>query len=239
MMVPAMLRGSRQLMAIAFAFGMALLLAGCSTGSRGGPVAYDRTDFVAPDLPAIQRTADHRLMPGDVVTINVFQVEALSGEHTVDSTGNIQLPLIGAIEAQGRTTSELAQTLTTQLDARYLRQPRVQVALKEAEAGRITVDGSVTQPGIFEIRGPTTLIQAVAMARGTDQNANPKRVVVFRTINGQRQAAAFDLTTIRTGVDPDPAIYSNDIIVVDGSRSRQAFRDFIQSVPLLAIFRPF
>jgi polysaccharide export outer membrane protein len=83
-----------------------------------------------------------------------------------------------------------------------------------------------------------TLIQAVALARGTTQDANARRVAVFRTIDGKRQAAAFDLTAIRRGEAPDPQIYPGDIIVVDGSRIKEVQRQVLQSIPLLAIFGP-
>jgi polysaccharide export outer membrane protein len=83
-----------------------------------------------------------------------------------------------------------------------------------------------------------TLIQAIALARGTTQDANPRRVAVFRTIGGQRQAAAFDLTAIRRGEANDPPIYPGDIVVVDGSRVKEVQRQILQTIPLLAIFGP-
>jgi len=77
------------------------------------------------------------------------------------------------------------------------------------------------------------------MAKGTTEDANPHRVVIFRQINGQRQAAAFDLKSIRRGEMPDAEIFGNDIIVVDGSASKSAFKNIVSTVPLLALFRPF
>ena len=76
------------------------------------------------------------------------------------------------------------------------------------------------------------------MGGGLAEFANPKTVVVFRQVDGKRMAAAFDLTTIRKGEDPDPQVYRGDIIVVDGSNTKRAWRDVIQSVPLLGLFRP-
>lgn len=214
-------------------------LGGCS-GGRGGHIAYNRTDFVAPDLPRMTTSADeHLLQPGDVVSVNVFQVDSLSGDRQVDLGGQIQIPLIGAVAAQGRTVKQLAATLATKLDATYLKSPRVEVLLKSMQLQTVTIDGSVKQAGVYQIAGDVTLIQAVALARGPDTGANVKRVVVFRQIDGQRQAAAFDLSTIRSGKDEDPTIHGNDVIVVDGSATRQAFRDFLSAVPLLAVFRPF
>ena len=84
-----------------------------------------------------------------------------------------------------------------------------------------------------------SLIQAVAMAKGTTEEANPRRVAVFRTIQGQRQAAAFDLTQIRRGQAADPQIYPGDVIVVDGSSIKALQKQILQNLPLFSIFRPF
>jgi polysaccharide export outer membrane protein len=81
-------------------------------------------------------------------------------------------------------------------------------------------------------------MRAVALARGTSEDANPGRVVVFRTINGQRMAAAFDLRAIRRAEAEDPAIYGNDIVVVDGSRARSIWRDVLGAIPILGVFAP-
>jgi polysaccharide export outer membrane protein len=84
-----------------------------------------------------------------------------------------------------------------------------------------------------------SLVQAIALARGTSQDANARRVAVFRMIGGQRQAAAFDLTGIRRGEAQDPQIYPGDIVVVDGSKIKEAQRQVFQTIPLLGLFRPF
>ena len=218
---------------------LAVLLAGCN-GSRGGPIAYDQGNFAPPDpASTLILEGEHKVGPGDVVTVTVFQVDSMSGDREVDTLGRIQMPLIGAIPVVGKTTAQIGEDLTQRFNATYLKNPRVQVSLKAVKQQTFTMDGSVKQPGVYPINGQLSLPQAVAIAKGTDSDANPKRVVIFRQIDGKRQAAAFDLTTIRTAQDPDPSIYPNDLIVVDGSKSRQAFRDFISSVPLLSVFRPF
>ena len=80
--------------------------------------------------------------------------------------------------------------------------------------------------------------EAVALAKGTTEDANPHRIAIFRTINGKRQAAAFDLTSIRRGQAQDPPVYAGDIIVVDGSSVKATEKRILQSIPLLAIFGP-
>jgi polysaccharide export outer membrane protein len=149
------------------------------------------------------------------------------------------MPLVGEVDAVNLTTAQLDERITGLLSQKYFEHPDVSVAIKESTAHVVTVDGAVTQAGQYPIAGPVTLIQAVALARGTTQDANARRVAVFRMIGGQRQAAAFDLTGIRRGEAQDPQIYPGDIVVVDGSKIKEAQKQIFQSVPLLSIFRPF
>ena len=182
----------------------------------------------------------YRIGPLDKLDISVFQVPELTGSVEVDAAGLISLPLIGQVTAGGRTTNELQQLIAQKLSAKYLQDPQVTVVVKEALSQKITVEGAVQQPGVYPIEGRTTLMQAIAMARGSDpQRANEKKVVVFRTVNGQRMAAGFNLVDIRTGKTDDPQVYGNDVIVMDASNARGFLHDIISTVPLLAIFRPF
>jgi polysaccharide export outer membrane protein len=97
----------------------------------------------------------------------------------------------------------------------------------------------VAQAGQYPVNGTISLIQAVALAKGTTEDANARRVAIFRTIDGQRQAAAFDLTAIRRGEAADPKVYPGDIVVVDGSKLKAAQKQILSAVPLLYVFRPF
>jgi polysaccharide export outer membrane protein len=63
-------------------------------------------------------------------------------------------------------------------------------------------------------------------------------VAIFRTIGGKRQAAAFDLTSIRRGEAKDPEVFAGDIVVIDGSGVKAAQKQILQSIPLLSIFGP-
>lgn len=244
MLAARMVRGRdvvRMMRAFLVMLGLGLVLSGCAGGSRGGPVPYDRADFNAPDVIAAATTgSERRLGPGDVVNVSVFQVPELSGDREIDSFGRINMPLIGAVNVAGLTVADAGQAVSSALNVNYMRNANVQVLLKAERAQVVTVDGAVMQPGIYPMPAPTlTLQQTVAMARGTSELANLRRVIVFRTIDNQKMAAAFDLRDIRDSLTPDPLIYPNDIVVVDGSGSRQMFRDFIMTVPLIAVFRPF
>lgn len=216
----------------------AALLAGCS--NRSGDLAYNPSGFGTPDAaPTVISPTEQQLGPGDVVTVQVFGVDSLSGDLTVDQSGQVNMPLIGKTPAAGKTTADLGRDLATRLGERYLAAPQVNVTLKSSVPKTITVDGAVSTPGIYPVMGKTSLIQTIAMARGTSDDANLKQVIVFRQINGERQVAAFDLTTIRKGTDPDPAIYPNDTVVVIGSRNQRDFRNILSTVPLIGLFTRF
>jgi polysaccharide export outer membrane protein len=174
----------------------------------------------------------------DTLKITVFQVADLSGEYEVDLAGRVGLPLIGNVKAIDLTTTQLDERITQMLSEKYLQHPDVTVGVKSSSTRVVTVDGSVRAPGVFPVRGEMTLMQVVAMARGTDDAANPHRVAIFRQIQGQRMAAAFDLISIRRGEMEDPKIYSGDIVVVDGSKIRALQRDIMSTIPLLTVFNP-
>lgn len=214
-----------------------LLLSACSD-SRGGPIAYNQT-FAAPDTPSVQQlAANYKILPMDKLAVKVFKSEDLSGDYDVDLAGHISLPLIGEVEAANLTTAELDQKLTEKLGEKYLEHPDVSVSIKQSAGRVVTVDGAVKDSGSFPVMGNLTLMQAIALAKGTSDDANPHRVAIFRTIGGKRQAAAFDLTSIRRGEAPDPQVYPGDIVVVDGSSVKALQKQLLQSIPLLAIFGP-
>lgn len=214
-----------------------IVLAGCAD-TRGGSIPYDRP-LTAPDEVTFQTLAsDYKIAPMDKLSVKVFKMDDLSGDYDVDLAGNISLPLVGQMQAANLTTAQLDDQLTQKLGEKYLEHPDVSVAIKSSTAHVVTVDGAVREAGSFSLGGPTTLIRAIAMAKGTTEDANNRRVAVFRTIGGKRQAAAFDLTSIRRGEAADPEIFPGDIVVVDGSRVKAVQKQILQSIPLLAIFGP-
>lgn len=198
------------------------------------PLSLDTILAASADQP------DYRLGAGDKLNIQVYQVEDLTFEEmVVDSSGSIQLPLIGAVRVAGLTATQSAETIAGRLSQRYLRDPQVTVTVVEAASQKITVDGAVTKPGVYVMRGSTTLLQAVAMAEGPGPVADLSKVAIFRTIDGQRSVAVFDLAAIRRGRAADPQVQGDDIIVVDSSRTRSILREVIAALPGLSVFRPY
>ena len=194
----------------------------------GAPALAASADLPPPDVYNHQATAgEYRIGPLDTLDVNVSQVADLSKPVQVDSAGKILLPLVGQLQAAGRTPSELSDDIAAALKKKYMKDPQVVVAVKEAQGEKITVDGAVGQPGMYPLAGPTTLMQAVSMAKGADPHfANVHRVAIFRTVGGQRRSAVYDLAQIRSGRAADPAVYGSDIVVVDTSGSKSFFNNY-------------
>lgn len=218
--------------------GAAFAVAAC-TDTAGGPIPYN-VALGTPDAPTLAPLeSDYKIAPMDTVAVKVFKSEDLTGDYQVDLTGHISMPLVGEVPAANLTTAQLDDRLTKVLGQKYFERPDVSVGIKASTRRSVTVDGAVKQAGTFPISGPTSLMQAVALAGGTSEDANTRRIAVFRTVGGQRQAAAFDLTAIRHGQAQDPQIYPGDIVVVDGSAIKESFKRIMQTFPLLSIFKPF
>jgi polysaccharide export outer membrane protein len=223
------------------ALAVALLVGAC-----GGPrLNINQMTTTGPvSLPSVQAipspAGEYRIGVGDKLDVRVFQVADLSFEElVVDTSGNVNMPLIGAVRGAGRTAGEMSSEIAQRLAERYLRSPQVTVTVKEAASQKVTVDGAVVKPGVYEMRGATSLLQAVAMAEGPTGIADLTRVAVSRNIAGQRSIAVFDLSAIRQGRSPDPEVYGDDIIVVDTSRLNSALRTVVGVMPALSIFRPY
>jgi len=187
--------------------------------------------------PSLQ--SDYIIGPQDTLDVNVFQVTDLSKEVKVETSGTILLPLIGQVKAAGRTPKELGEDIAAQFGEKYVKDPLVTVTIKESASQKVTVDGAVMQPGIYPISGNTTLTQAVALARGTVEDANLRQVAIFRNEGARRMAAVVDLSQIRSGKMPDPTVVANDVIVVETSGRQRFLRNLGNIVPFLYLFRGF
>ncbi len=166
-----------------------LLLAACATVET--PTA---TSITAGQLA---------IYSGDQLQITVLGETELTATYTVDETGKIMMPLIGAVTAAGRTTQTLANNIEAALRNGYLAHPDVTVQV--AQYRPIFVLGEVGNPGQYSYVVGMTAQQAVALAGGYTARANQNQFDVTRTANG----ASIELTLHR-----DDAILPGDTITV-------------------------
>lgn len=189
--------------------------------------APERADLAAGDRLAL-------IGPLDTITVRVFGIPELGGQMQVDTSGRISMPLIGAVDAGGKTAAELSSDIELALAASYVRDPDVTININSSVSQVVTIDGQVVEPGLYPVTNQMTLLRAVASARGLTEFAKADDVVILRTVDGRRLAGLYNITAIRRGLYSDPEIYANDLIVVGDSPQRRLFRDFIGVAPLLA-----
>lgn len=262
---------------------------------------------------------DYRIGPEDLLEIEAYNVEDVKKTLRVNSQGDIALPLVGIINAKGKTTSEIEKLIAVKLD-RYVQETVVNVFVKEYHSQRISVvgavrnpqayavtgqrylidmlmvagglkenaanicyiirpgnenqldsrtgtiivdleellvkgnsalnlpvfsgdlinvpeggvffvDGAVKEPGVFTMRGKTTIIQAITMAKGVNPNAKHGEIRIFRDNGrGERDIIGVDYDAIRKGDLPDILIAENDIIIVPVSGIKNFYQGFTSSL---------
>src|SRR6478672_4900049 len=211
--------------------------ASAATNLPSGASAYS----VIPATPATASTnvGDYRIGALDTLDVSVYQEPDLSAKALqVDASGQIALPLVGTVQASGKTAAELSKELERVLGGKYLRNPQVTVTVAASVSQKVSVQGEVREPGVYPLSGPTTLLGVISMAKGETEVATLSKVVVFRTVNGQRMGAMFDVAGIRRGQASDPVIQGNDMIVVESSGAKKFWKGVLSAAPLLNIFRP-
>ena len=190
--------------------------------------------------PVSTNPLDYRIGPQDKLNITVFQVKDLTIEKMeVDATGQILLPLIGSVTAQGKTTTELSLEIARRLGEKYMQNPQVSVVVDESASQKVTVEGAVTEAGVFNLKGRTSLMEAVALAKGPGKNANTHHVAIIRIVDGAPKAAVFDLAAIQHGKARNPEIFGNDIVVVDDSGAKLFWHELITALPAFLVFTYF
>lgn len=172
-------------------------------------------------------TATYRVSPGDVLHVDVFQVEELSTQERVDETGGIVMPLIGAVAVAGLTPAQAEAKIAAALQQDYLQNPQVNIFVSEYANMKVTVGGAVNKPGVFPLTGTTTLMEAIAHAEGVTDLADTSEVIVFRKQADQPVGAyVIDLAKIEKGQLTDPVLIGSDKVIVPRSGSAT----FVKSV---------
>lgn len=225
-------------MRLLFSLCLALILGACAgdTGLSDGLPRGTNAYAEMPASSAANTTSNYRIGPLDQIDIFVFQEPDLSFKDLqVDAAGQISMPLIGSVQASGKTGVELANEIEHRLGERFLMRPQVTVSVSGSVSQKVSVQGEVVEPGVYPLKGPTTLLEAVSLAKGETKVAALRDVAIFRVHDGKRVGAVFDMNAIRKGTELDPAIVGNDIVVVGYSRRRGAWRDLLQTAPLISV----
>ena len=187
--------------------------------------------------------AEYKIGPSDLLEIAIFGQPELARTVRVDTRGRISLPLIGGVDAIGRTSQQLERLIADRLGENYLQSPQVSVFIKEFTSLRFTVEGAVNKPGVFPLVGQMTLLRALATAGGQGALSDVSEVMLFRVQPAVGSVTLkYDVEKIRAGDMPDPLILNDDLLVVKRSKTRVAlkdsvFRDLLDAIPTFSPLR--
>jgi polysaccharide export outer membrane protein len=198
-----------------------------STGGRSGELRVVR------DLPPPTDTQDGQeqpLAPNDIIEVDVFQADSLDRTVQIDSAGRISLPLIGPIQAAGKSVRALEKEIEAAYGRNYLQNPDVTVFLKESFGQRVTIDGEVAKAGVYPVSASSTLMETIALAGGFRPIADQSKVYVYRDVGGQKLVANYDVAEIRTGRKANPRIYGGDVIIVFTSQTKVAMQNLKEAL---------
>jgi len=188
-----------------------------------GPAAGTATNEInqALSIAASQSgnsSADYQIGPDDLVQLTIYNIPEQDARVTprtvilrVSQDGIIVVPLVGAMTAKGKTTSQLEQELKKKYE-QYIRNPQIGVLITEYRQ-RISVMGAVQKPGVFELTGPKTVIDLVAQAGGITEKAGNQVLLYRQEPGGKRQTAVIDLLALAN--PSGKVIDSKDAVVVN------------------------
>ncbi len=174
--------------------------AGTSTGTNAATTAV-------PPPP------DYRLAIGDKLRVDVYKDNQLSQSLQIRPDGRITLPLLGDIQAAGLTPTELRDRIATALKE-YITNPVVTVIVQETVAPTVFIMGEVNNPGSIAMRGPMSIMQALAMAGGFKDFANTKDIRVLRKTSKGVQTLQFNYKNAAKGEGELVMLVPGDTIIV-------------------------
>jgi polysaccharide export outer membrane protein len=153
--------------------------------------------------------------PEDVLYIHVWREDALSRTVPVRVDGNISLPLVHEVKAQGLTPLKFKENLTERFKE-FIENPNVSVTVVEANSFKVYVSGQVKSPGVYRLRSETTVLQIIPMAGGFGDWANQKKILIIRKENGKEKRITVNYKKILKGDSPDSNIVlkAGDTIIV-------------------------
>ncbi len=227
------------LLLMAILFGLGACASNPGPSDEGTPIAESQPAtpaLAAPTAtgttPYLTSTEAYLIGPQDLLELQIFGVVDLNRTVRVNSRGFISLPLIGLVQAAGLTSEQLESVLAEKLAKDYLQNPQVSVFIQEYTSQRVTVEGAVKKPGVYPLKGRTTLLQTLAIAEGLTSVADANGIKVFRTDpqTGNRTTLVYDLEKIRIGEMSDPDVRNEDIVQVGESVGKSLAKGIIEFI---------
>jgi len=189
-----------------------------SEADRGLPAGAEATSPATSLPPSGNKPHDNSFVIGndDRLAINVWKEPDLTRSIPVRSDGKISLPLVGEVQAAGRTPLQLEEEIATRL-RNYITEPEVTVIVEQINSQRFNILGQVAKPGSYSLAAATTVLDAIAAAGGFRDFAKQKAIYILRqSASGVENRIAFNYKEVIKGKNPGQNIKlePRDTIVV-------------------------
>jgi polysaccharide biosynthesis/export protein len=157
----------------------------------------------------------YKLGPEDVIEISVWKEPDLTKQIAIRPDGKISYPLIGDVQAAGKTVTDLRGEISKRLE-KFVTDAQVTVILLKTQYYKIYVMGKVNKPGEFLVGRPANVMQALAMAGGLTPFASPGKIVILRRVGGTEQTFPFDYKSVSKGdfLEQNITLLPGDVVVV-------------------------
>lgn len=146
-----------------------------------------------PNCALADNATEYTLGAGDHIRVTVFNQPDLSGDFEVDGSGNVSLPLIRDVHAQGMTLNQLEERIVSQLSPDYVKDPKVSVEVLNYRP--FYIFGEVNNPGSYPFVSGMTVVNAIAMAGGFSYRARTNEVKIVRSNDPTRTPQTADRDT--------------------------------------------
>lgn len=175
------------------------------SGCASGPLASD--------IPVTEQA--YLLGPEDVLKISVWKDEHLTQETVVRPDGMITFPLVGEVQAAGRTVEDVRSDIAKRL-VKYIPTPNVTVTVVKVLSYRIYVLGRVNKPGEYQVGHNTDVLQALSMAGGLTPYASENDIKIMRRSGGNQQVFLFRYGDVQKGKDlkQNVLLQRGDVVMV-------------------------
>lgn len=165
---------------------------------------------------ATAQETGYAVQPGDVLAISVWKEPELQDDAVlVRPDGMFSFPLVGQVDARGKSVADLQQFITERL-GRYISEPVVTVSVQEVRGNKIYVIGQVNKPGEFIVNPRVDVMQALSMAGGTTAFAALNNIMIIRRNGNQQTTLPFRYQDVAKGRDlaQNIELQSGDVVVV-------------------------
>jgi protein involved in polysaccharide export with SLBB domain len=216
-----------------------VLLLVCINGCTTEKILVDRRDALAKTTD--EPSSEYRIQTGDQLDIKFFYNPELNENVVVRPDGKISLQLINEVQAAGQTPTEIGEVITAAY-SKELREPKVTVIVRSFKSSQIYVGGEVGRPGLLNINGPISTLQAIINAGGFLETANPEEIIIIRKGPGNRPIlypVNLGNTLDNDSESIDPQLQSYDIVYVPKSGVARADKFVDQYIRKLIPFSGF